>query len=518
MGMRVYLIVLIVLFSCKTSTTFSQTNSPHLQYELSIPQPENHTYHLEFTISHWNQDTICLKMPNWMPGYYQMMEYYKDLENISAQDQHGAPLPVERMNDNTWRISGIGSRAFTVGYTIRTHRTFVANSYVDADHAYLVPGNTFLYVDGLLQVPVSVKMKIDPDWEFATGLDPVIGKPEVFAASDFDLLYDCPILIGDLDELPAFKVKGINHRFIGYKMGQFDRELFMNNLKKVVEAAVDIMGEIPYQQYTFIGIGPGRGGIEHLNNTTVSFDGSGLDSPAGMNRMMGFLAHEYFHHYNVKRIRPYELGPFDYDHGSRTNLLWISEGFTVYYESLILKRAGLIDTETMLSQLAENLNEYENDPGRMYQSLSQASYNTWEEGPFGNFGTGPDRSISVYTKGAIVGMLLDFEIRYASGNHKSLDDVMRSLYWKYYIQEKRGFTDAEFQFACEQAAGISLANLFEYVYTTEELDYAKYLGQVGLRIDRQVNDSNDKAQRLMIKRLANPTPLQSSLLSSWLGE
>jgi len=453
-----------------------------------------------------------------MPGYYQMMKYSKDLENISAQDKNGIPLPIERINENSWRICGIRNKAFSVTYDIRTSRQFVANSYVDKDHAYLVPGNTFLYLDGMLQAPVSVNLKINSEWDIATGLDPVIGKPDEFTASDFDILYDCPILTGDLDELFSFKVKGIEHRFIGYKMGDFDNQVFINNLKKVVEVAVDIIGDIPYEQYTFIGIGPGRGGIEHLNNTTISFDGNGLDSPEGMDRMLSFLAHEYFHHYNVKRIRPFELGPFDYDNGNRTNLLWVSEGLTVYYESLILKRAGLIDEETMFSQLAENLNKFENDSGRFYQSLSQASYNTWEEGPFGTYGTGPDRSISVYTKGAIVGMLLDFEIRFASGNKKSLDDVMRNLYWKYYIEENRGFTDAEFQQACEQEAGISLTNLFEYVYTTQEVDYGIYLSQVGLRIDKQVNGLTETKQRLTINRMVEPNPLQLAILSSWLGE
>ena len=453
-----------------------------------------------------------------MPGYYQMMEYSKDLENISARDKNGAQIPMERINDNSWRICGIRNKAFAVSYDIRTNRQFVANSYVDKDHAYLVPGNTFLYADGYLQVPVSLTLNINPEWDIATGLDPIVGKSDEFVASDFDILYDCPILTGSLDELPSFRVKGIEHRFIGYKMGDFDRGLFMDKLEKVVQAAVHIMGDIPYKRYTFIGIGPGRGGIEHLNNTTVSFDGRGLDSPEAMDRMMSFLAHEYFHHYNVKRIRPYELGPFDYDNGSRTNLLWVCEGLTVYYEYLILKRAGLIDEETMLSYLAEDLNTYENDPGRFYQSLSQASYSTWEEGPFGTYGNGPDKSISVYTKGAIVGMLLDLEIRYASGNNQSLDDVMRSLYWKYYKGEKRGFTDAEFQFACEQAAGISLANLFEYVYTTKELDYTKHLNQVGLNLDKQVNASNEDTQKLEIKRMAKPASLQSAILSTWLGE
>lgn len=511
-------LTLSVTFSFNTRIASSQTGDSHLQYIISIPEPENHTYHLKLDISEWKYDTICLKMPNWMPGYYQMMEYAKGLENISARDENGAQIPVERINSNTWRISDIRNNTIVVTYTIITNRQFVANSYVDKDHAYLVPGNTFLYIDGFIQSPVIIKIETIPEWDIATGLDPATGKFNEFTASDFDILYDCPILTGKLDELPSFKVNGIEHRFIGYKPGDFDRQLFMDNLKKVVQAAVDIIGDVPYKKYTFIGIGPGRGGIEHLNNTTVSFNGKGLDSPNAMNGMMSFLAHEYFHHYNVKRIRPFELGPFDYDNGSRTNLLWISEGLTVYYESLILRRAGLTDAETMLSQLAGTINDFENDPGRFYQSLTQASYSTWEEGPFGTFGTGTDKSISVYTKGAIIGMLLDIEIRYASGNDKSLDDVMRRLYREYYIKAKRGFTDAEFQQECEHVAGISLSDLFEYVNTTKEIDYSKHLTKAGLRIDKQVNDSNEKAQRLMISRLAEPDSLQSAILRSWLRE
>ena len=199
-------------------------------------------------------------------------------------------------------------------------------------------------------------------------------------------------------------------------------------------------------------------------------------------------------------------------------MLWVCEGFTVYYESLILHRAGLIDEQELYAQLAGRINAYEADSGRFFQSLSQASYYTWEEGPFGTLGEGPDKSISVYTKGAVVAMLLDFEIRFASGNQKSLDDVMRNLYGKYYLQENRGFTDAEFQLACEQAAGVSLSELFEYVYTTRALNYRKYLGKMGLAIEKEEGGSGNQTQRLVLKRLPAPGPLQSSLLRSWLGE
>jgi len=276
--------------------------------------------------------------------------------------------------------------------------------------------------------------------------------------------------------LPAFTVRGVQHRFIGYKMGSFDESLFMNTLQKAIEQGVNIIDHIPFKEYTFIGIGPGRGGIEHLNNTTVSFSGNELKTPADINRIMNFLSHEYFHHYNVKRIRPVELGPFDYDKGSKTTQLWISEGLSVYFEYLMVKRAKIVDREMFLNNLANNITAHENNPGKVHQSLLQASYNTWSDGPFGTSGVDKNKTISYYDKGPVVGMLLDLAIRNASKNQFSLDHVMRHMYKEYYQRLQRGFTDAEFQAACEQMAGTSLASEFEYISTTKELDYQKYLG------------------------------------------
>jgi predicted metalloprotease with PDZ domain len=515
--MRLFL--LSVFFLLNTTTVFSKVASPLLHYSVSFPDPSSHTFNVELNCSNWSLDTIFVKMPKWMPGYYQVMDYANSVENLLVRDIKGKSLAVEKRNENTWVVSGIKNKSFIVKYTIRTKSQFVANSYVDSEHAYLIPENTFLYIEGHLNIPVSVTFSLNNEWnKIATGLDPVGGRPYEFTAPDFDILYDCPVLIGNLRELPSFKVKGIEHRFIGYNMGDFDQILFMDNLKRMVEAAVDIIGDIPYKQYTFIGIGPGRGGIEHLNSTTLSFDGSGLNKPETMNKMMNFIAHEYFHNYNVKRIRPFELGPFDYDIENRTNLLWFSEGLTVYYEYLIVKRAGLADADTFLSFFDGNLDAFENDPGRLYQSLQQASYNTWSDGPFGTKGGGPDKAISYYDKGLLVGLLLDFEIRNATQNKNSLDDVMRLLYQKYYKEGNRGFTEAELQSSCEQVAGISLASIFEYVYTTKEIDYSNYLAYAGLKIDNQSSGSKGEANTIKLTRMENPSPLQAAILESWLGE
>ena len=519
--LQLVLFLILLIFSINSTIAFSQPARPIFNYLVSIPQPDSHSIQIELHTSGWNQDTLQFKMPNWMPGYYQIMDYFKTVENIMAKDNYGENMPIKTINDNTWSIAAVKNKSFIISYTIRTNRQFVANSFVDNTHAYLIPENIFLYADGFIQTPVTVKLNFKNEWkQIATGLELVEGKTDEFVAADFDILYDCPILIGNLEELPSFKVSGIEHRFIGYNIGNFDKVAFMSSLKKIVETSIATIGDIPYHQFTFIAIGPGRGGIEHLNNTTISFDGNGLSSPEAMNRMMSFITHEYFHNYNVKRIRPFELGPFDYDKGNRTNQLWVSEGLSVYYEYLIVKRAGLMNENALFLHFDENLNAVENNPGRLFQSLSQASYSTWDEGPFGTQGENPQKSISYYDKGPVVGLFLDFEIRNATKNKKSLDDVMRLLYWKYYKTKQRGFTDAEFQQACEQVAGINLSNLFEYIYTTKELDYAKYLGYAGLRVIKQIISSGDKTekQKLVISRIDNPNPLKSAILKAWLGE
>lgn len=454
-----------------------------MRYKISMNNPASQTFQVELSCSGIAEDTIVMSMPAWMPGYYQIMNYAEKVENVVASGAGKNVLPVTKKDIDSWQVVSSG-KPFTLSYNVKAERRFVANSFLDTTHAYIVPAGAFMFAEGMLNIPVYVTVNAGEKWkDIATGLTKVAGKTYEFSAPDFDILYDCPILAGNLQELPSFEVRGIRHRFIGYNMGEFDGKALMLSLKKIVEASVETIGEVPYSEYTFIGIGPGAGGIEHGNNTTVSFSGSRIKDSQAMTGVLKFLAHEYFHNFNVKRIRPFELGPFDYSRENRTNLLWVSEGMTVYYEYLLMKRAGLLSDEEFYSSLASNINSYENDPGKQYQSLIQASYNTWSDGPFGSRDPANDRSISPYDKGAVAGLILDLTIRHATQYKRSIDDVMRMLYRKYYHGHGRGFTDAEFRQACEDIAGCSLANEFEYVHTTKEIDYGSYLSYAGLKMD-----------------------------------
>lgn len=517
MNSKKHQILLGFLLAFITTTIFAQkkiANSP-LIYTLSTS--EKSVFEVELKCAGLPQDTIRLKLPNWMPGYYQLMNYAQLVSNLSVNVGNKKQL-VSQINDNTWQVVLKPNTPFTLNYEVKTDKKFVAKNYADSTHAYCVTVGTFMYIENKLYLPVEVRVKAtNNSFKIATGLEVVPNQINTFSAPDFDTLYDCPILIGNLEELPSFDIKGIKHRFIGHKLGDFDKVQFINSLQKVIEAGVNVIGDIPYKTYTFIAIGPGNGGIEHANNSTISFDGNSLNSTNGQFRMLNFLAHEYFHHYNVKRIRPFELGPFNYDRGSRTNSLWISEGLTVYYEYLMVKRAGISSKETFLSNFNRNINSVENNPGRLHQSLAQASYNTWSDGPFGTQGKDPKKSISYYEKGPVVGLLLDFAIRQATDNKRSLDDAMREVYFNYYKKLNRGFTESEFQEMCEKVAGISLAKEFEWIYKTKPLEYFPYLSIAGLELKEEV-EVKTGLRKFTLNIQEKLSAKQTEVQKSWMGE
>jgi predicted metalloprotease with PDZ domain len=484
-ALRRQALCLVVLLGL-TAPAAGQARPDPVAFTVSTPDPASHLYHVVLQCPALPGDTTEFRMPVWTPGYYGTFDYAGNVRNFGAADGQGRSLAWEKSGANAWTVRKGSSRVVAVSYDVSATSPFVANAYLDEHRGYITPGAVFMYVPGQLRRPVTVTIDLYPAWSgIATGLDAAApDRPRTFAAADFDVLYDSPILLGTLESLPPFEIQGVPHYFIGYNLGQFDRRQFMSDLKAVVEAGVRIIGEVPYTHYTFMAIGPGQGGIEHLNSTAFGFNGLGKDDRAARTRELAFLAHEYFHHFNVKRIRPIALGPFDYDRANPTRMLWVSEGFTVYYEYLMLARSGRMTREELLDALRRTITAQEDNPGRLFQSATESSYETWSQGPFGRGKqAGVRKTISYYDKGAILGMLLDFAIRHATGNQKSLDTVMRLLYTRYYKQLGRGWTDEEFRQACESVGGVGLGEVFEYASTTKEVDYAKYLAYAGLELE-----------------------------------
>jgi predicted metalloprotease with PDZ domain len=292
---RILKVCTLIALTVQTSYIegFGKDINPLLQYSISMPEPANHLFHVTLFCDGLKGDTIDFKMPRWMPGYYQIMEYSNEVKNFTSYSIKGKDLTVIKTNNYTWKVIPGKNTSFSISYDVFSARNFVASNYLDTTHGYIVPAATFMFIDGHLGSPVNLKITPFIGWkDIATGLKRVAGKINEFSAPDFDILYDCPILIGNLEELPPFNINGIAHRFIAYNPGSFNRDLFISSLEKTVRTGIDLIGDIPYNEYTFIGIGPGYGGIEHLNNATVSFSGIGFEKPGAMIRMLKFLGHE----------------------------------------------------------------------------------------------------------------------------------------------------------------------------------------------------------------------------------
>jgi len=520
MNKRYQVIIFCLAFLVAASFALGQKPEGTMAFTVSMEQPNTHYYHVVFRGEGMKDKTQDFKMPAWTPGYYQIMDYARNVLNFRAEDGAGNPLAWEKTAKNIWRVKSGKDASITVSYDVYAFNRSVADSYLDDERGFISPTGVFMHVAGRIQHPVTVTVRPYQNWtRVSTGLDPVEGRPNTFFAPDFDILYDCPILIGN-QEILKFEVQGIPHVFAGVNLGALDRAKFTADLRRMVESAVALIGEIPYRHYTFLAIGPGGGGLEHLNSTALTFNASGLTSPAGYKRWLSFVSHEYFHHYNVKRIRPIALGPFDYDRENYTNLLWVSEGISVYYEDVILNRAGLLSRDEVLERFQSSIARFENGSGHLFQSATESSFDTWMKF-FSRGGNTANTTISYYDKGAALGMLLDFKIRNETKNRKSLDDVMRTLYRKFYKEKKRGFTDQEFREVCESEAGGSLSEIFEYASTVKEIDYPRYFAYAGLDIDVQPREiagawfgaaAQDQSGNLMILNVEMDSPaLQAGL-------
>ena len=462
--------------------------APKIAHFLSMDEPHTHYFEVRMVVSGLKQPYTDVKMPVWTPGSYLIREYAKNVEGFTASAGKNA-LTSEKINKNTWRIYGENASEITVQYRVYAFEISVRTAFLDASHGYVQPAAVFMYVDKQLGAPATLTVKPYKAWtQISTGLSPVGKDKWTLAVPDFDILVDSPIEIGN-QKIFTFTALGIPHRVALYGTGNYDERQLAEDMGKIVEQAGKVVGENPNKDYTFIIHNlPGNagGGLEHLNSTTLQVGRWGYES-----NYTGFLtlvAHEYFHLWNVKRIRPKALGPFDYDNENYTNMLWVSEGITSYYEDVITHRAGFTDSKEFLNTVAAAIGNTENAPGNQVQPLAECSWDAWIKYYRPNENAN-NSTVSYYTKGSIIGALLDLEIMQGTNGQKSLDDVMRLLYNEYYKKQNRGFTDIEFQQAIEKTAGKSMDGFFKnHVYGIQQPDYDRYFGYVGLRLDQFTAD------------------------------
>lgn len=460
-------------------------DAPEISYTVSMPRPHTHLFNVEARLRYRASApaALDLRMPVWTPGSYLVREFERHVQEFDARDAGGRALSWTKTNKNTWRVEPSGAREVRVRYAVYANELTVRTSELNDRHAFWNNANLLMYPDGLLGAPSTLKVEPFGDWKVATGLPTVAGAANTFRASDFDVLYDSPVLAGNFKTL-SFEVKGVPHRIVIDGEGEYDAERMRRGTQRIAEAAYELMGEFPYRDYTILLLlAPTRGGgLEHLNSTALVFPRFGFASAEDWRSFDTLVAHEIFHAWNVKSIRPDVLGPFDYTQENYTRLLWVAEGVTSYYENLLVLRAGLMNDRQFLQLWAQEIQRLQQTPGRLVQSIEESSFDAWIKyyRPDEN---SLNSSVSYYDKGSVVALLLDLEIRRRSNGARSLDDVMRALYREFFKQG-RNFTSEEFQQLSERMAGGSLEEFFRrYVRGREELDYNTPLAWAGLRLD-----------------------------------
>ena len=452
-----------------------------LSYQVAMSRPASHLFEVTLKVNNWHSATLDLRMPVWTPGSYLVREYARHLQDFNAVNGEGEALSSQKLGKNYWQVVTEEVSEVKVSYRIYANELTVRTNHLDSTHGYFNGAALFLFVPGLEQQPIEVEI-IPPqsDWHVTTTLPEVEGQTNTFVAKDFDTLVDTPVEIGT-QQVYDFEVLGKPHSLAIWNQGNANPEQIIADTTKVIEVEAEMFGGLPYEQYLFLLhlSGSGYGGLEHKDCCTLNYPRFGFRDREKYERFMQLVAHEFFHLWNVKRIRPKVLERFNYEAESYTTSLWFCEGTTSYYDLLIPLRAGIYDRQTCLKNLSKDLTRYLNTIGRTVQPLGESSYDAWIK-LYRRDANSDNNQISYYLKGQFVSLLIDLLIRAKHHNKRSLDDVMR-LMWSRFGQQEVGFSETQLRDTIAEVAEANLDDFFaRYVETTEELAFDDYLHPFGL--------------------------------------
>jgi predicted metalloprotease with PDZ domain len=455
--------------------------APPIRYTINFPAPQTHYVDVTATVPTAGRADVDLMMAVWTPGSYLVREYARNVEAVSAVGANGRVLDVDKSKKNHWRVTTGGAPSITLKYRVYCREMSVRTNWVESDFALLNGAPTFITLADMTPRPHEVVISPAAGWKRSiTALPSMEGGEHRYRAPDYDTLVDSPIVIGN-PAVYEFEVDGKKHQLVDVgEGGVFDGARAAKDLETIVKEDRRLWGSLPYDRYVFFNmITESGGGLEHKSSTVLMTNRWSTRTRRAYLSWLQLASHEYFHAWNVKRLRPVELGPFDYENENITRSLWIVEGFTDYYADLQVQRAGLQSRDEYLDDLSNTIELLQTTPGRLVQSAEMASFDAWIKyyRPDENSN---NTSISYYTKGTVIAFLLDAKIRKATNGAKSLDDVMRAAYQKF--SGAKGYTEDEFRAVAEQVGGVNLKPFFEAaVRGTKELDYAEALDAFGLR-------------------------------------
>ena len=478
------------------------------EYTLRLDGAAQHLVEVEAVLAAGGPE-LELMMAVWTPGSYLVREFARHVEGFEAMTLEGAPLPLRKVSKNRWRVMAppappaedeslaegeeapepalaVLPERIAIRYRVYARELTVRTNFVDADLAVLNGAALFVVPAEGLARPFDLRVELPNGWpHVATALpahpDAAEGDARYLAA-DYDELVDSPFVAGAEARIDTFEVGGVEHVLATFEgHGVFDQERALEDLTRLVALQQRFWRVVPYERYVFLNVlSGGGGGLEHEASTLFLGNRWSSEDEDAYRRWLGLVSHEFFHTWNVKRLRPEPLGPFDYEHENYVRDLWIAEGVTSYYDDLLLRRAGLMNREGYLGVLSKSIQRSEGASGRLVQSLSMASFDAWIKYYRPDENT-VNTAVSYYVKGMLVAFLLDARIRGATDGDQSLDDVMRLAYERFAV-EPEGFAPEAFRALASEVAGVDLGAFFaENVDGASALDFTTAFRTLGLR-------------------------------------
>lgn len=466
-----------------------------VSYKLKPVNPQAHLFEIELSASSLDPEGQIFRLPNWIPGSYMIRDFSKNIVQMTAVS-NGAEVELEKLDKSTWRTPA-GLESVTLSYTVHAWDLSVRTAHLDDEHGFFNGTSVFLSVAGQENTPHDVELiapadRAFSDWQLASTLPAVDVKESGFGryrAADYDELIDHPVEMGTFERI-EFDACGCKHEVVLTGSFHTDHERIARDLKIICEAQIRFFGEpAPVDRYVFMVmvVGDGYGGLEHRASTALLITREHLpvvgDSSVNDKYLsfLGLCSHEYFHTWNVKRIKPARFVPFELEAESHTRLLWFFEGITSYYDDLFLVRTGLITTEQYCDLMAKTITRVRRGSGRLVQSVTDSSFDAWNKF-YKQDANAPNAIVSYYAKGALVSLCLDAEIRQASNGEKSLDDLMRLL-WVRWLDNQAGLGEREPEQLASEIAGKDLSDFFQHaLYTTEDLPIDEALESLGVNI------------------------------------
>jgi predicted metalloprotease with PDZ domain len=464
---------------------------PTIRYVLGMSKPWTHLLEVEIAFSDLPQQTssLDLLMPVWRTGRYVVFDFAGGVQEFSAVDGSGRTLAWSKTDKSTWRIEKQHSTSVTARYKVYANEFGMRTRGLNDQHAFVDGCAVFMYVEQYRRLPLTLTVVPFGDWHVTTGLDAVPGERFKFSAPNFDHLVDCPIEVGNQKDF-EFDVEGKKHVLMISGDGNYDADTLIKDIATIVKANKEFWGDLPYERYVFmLHLSSGGGGTEHINSTIMQTRPFAFKNRGSYRGFLGLVSHEYFHTWNVKRLRPAGISPYDYTRENYIKELWLAEGTTSYYGGLFLVRTGFLSDSLYLNGIAGSVQGDRQRPGNRIQSPSESGFDAWIKLWKENQQSYNSES-DYYDRGSDVSLVLDLEIRQRSGSRYSLDDVMRALYQRYPMNSK-GYTNGDVRKIAEEFTGGSLKKFFDdHVDGTTPIDWERYLGYAGLLL--QARDSERK--------------------------